>query len=210
MDTMTTTNNDTIISRILALAEAKGLSQRQLAQSIGVNPQTITNWKSRPGSDKASIIPSDKLALCAKVLGCSADYLLGLTQVQGCDFSIHAVVIQTDEQILGKQDQNDVAGVLISAHQFSYNAFGYIVKDESASPMFKPGDEIIVDPSVPAGPGSVVLAIVDGNIYLRKFRSPRINQVSLFALNLDYPSFEEPGNEIKILGPIIEHRILHH
>ena len=55
-------------------------------------------------------------------------------------------------------------------------------------------------------PGSHVLAIVDGAVYLRKFRSPRISKISLFAINLDYPSFEEPDNQITILGTVVEHR----
>lgn len=199
------TNTTSIIDRLLKLADSKGITQKQLAKSIGVNPQTITNWKAR-SDGKATSIPADKLALCAQLLDCSADYLLGLTTLQNINVPIQAITIRTDGQLLGREDPNKVAGVLISTHYFSAKAFGYIVQDESSLPAFKPGDEIIVDPDIPPVPGSHVLAIVDGAVYLRKFRSPRISKISLFAINLDYPSFEEPENQITILGTVVEHR----
>ena len=52
-----------------------GLTQKQLAEQLGVDPANITNWKT--GKNIPSV--ETLYALC-KLLNVSADYLLGLDE----------------------------------------------------------------------------------------------------------------------------------
>ena len=58
------------IDRVLALARERDMDQTALARAMDVQPQHVTNWKTRG-------IPAAQLPIAAKVLGCSVDYLLG-------------------------------------------------------------------------------------------------------------------------------------
>ena len=51
----------------------KGLTQKQLAKLLGLEYATVSRWETG-----ANNIPSDKLIQLTKILGVSADYLLGL------------------------------------------------------------------------------------------------------------------------------------
>lgn len=51
----------------------KGLKQEELAEMVGVSSLTISRWELG-----VTNVPSNKLILLSKVLGVSADYLLGL------------------------------------------------------------------------------------------------------------------------------------
>lgn len=51
----------------------KGLKQEELAEIVGVSSLTISRWELG-----VTNVPSNKLILLSKVLGVSADYLLGL------------------------------------------------------------------------------------------------------------------------------------
>lgn len=60
--------NRTKIERLRA-----DISQEELAQKLGVQRRTIMRWEG------GGSIPSQKVKDMAKLFGCSADYLLGLT-----------------------------------------------------------------------------------------------------------------------------------
>jgi len=63
-----------IASRIKELRIENNLSQRKLAEKIGVDKRAIIFWEQEVNEPKASYIK--KLAEC---FGVSADYLLGIT-----------------------------------------------------------------------------------------------------------------------------------
>lgn len=61
----------------LRIASARGfkrMSQAELGESIGVSKQTISGWETGYRSPDG-----EKLSLICRVLDCSADYLLGLS-----------------------------------------------------------------------------------------------------------------------------------
>lgn len=60
--------------RLRKQREINGLTQPQLARLVGVTKQQIYRWE----TDKNDP-PGDAIMLLAKQLGCSADYLLGLS-----------------------------------------------------------------------------------------------------------------------------------
>ena len=56
------------------LRAGKGLSQKKLAEIVGVSPGNVSDWES--GKTKPGYVA---LAALARCFGVSADYLLGLT-----------------------------------------------------------------------------------------------------------------------------------
>ncbi len=61
--------------RLIARREALGLSQSDLARSVGLTPQAVSAYEN--GVRRAS---GDVIAAIADALDCSADYLLGRTE----------------------------------------------------------------------------------------------------------------------------------
>ena len=60
-----------IAERILALRKSKGMSQEQLAESVGVSRQAVSKWE----SEQASPDP-EKIITLSEVFGVTTDYLL--------------------------------------------------------------------------------------------------------------------------------------
>ncbi len=54
-----------------------GQTKRELAEHLDVHVRSLQNWQAGKGS-----IPADKLCILCDLFECSADYLLGRTQVR--------------------------------------------------------------------------------------------------------------------------------
>lgn len=78
--------------RLRELRESLGYSRREIAQKIGIAESQIVRYEI--GENDAS---GDVLSRLAKMLGVSADYLLGLTDTPG---SIQDSTLQPDEVAL--------------------------------------------------------------------------------------------------------------
>ncbi|MFE6967171.1 LexA family protein [Agromyces sp. NPDC057679] len=71
------------------------------------------------------------------------------------------------------------------------------------------GDEVIVDRSLTAGDGSVVVAILDGELTLKRIRRGRDGRVRLQSENPAYPDIEIPEfASLEVWGVVT--RCLHH
>lgn len=68
------TDQELIGARIASARILRRMRQVDLAKSIGVNDQTISNWETGLRTPKADLLRE----LCEK-LDCSADYILGLS-----------------------------------------------------------------------------------------------------------------------------------
>ena len=64
----------TIGEKILNLRKARGWSQEELAERIGVTRQAVSRWESDSAKPDA-----DKIITVCDLFGVSADYLLGLS-----------------------------------------------------------------------------------------------------------------------------------
>ena len=73
---------ETIGKRIAALRRAKGLTQDQLAERVGVTAQAVSKWENDNSCPDISILP-----LIAEVLGVSTDMLLGVTPIDASKFA---------------------------------------------------------------------------------------------------------------------------
>ena len=72
-------NLEPTLKRILELADTKGINDVELAKLLGLNVEnkTISAWKRGYSKTYFQMLPQ-----FAKILGVSADYLLGLTDDQ--------------------------------------------------------------------------------------------------------------------------------
>ncbi|MFW1807621.1 LexA family protein [Acinetobacter ursingii] len=92
--------------------------------------------------------------------------------------------------------------------------FSLKVEGESMSPTFLPGDEIIVDGSLEAKPGSLVIAqeVQHGvaRTTFKKYRVIGVNEfgvdvIELVPLNPDFPTLNSTQIEISIIGVVVRH-----
>lgn len=92
--------------------------------------------------------------------------------------------------------------------------FALRVEGLSMAPDFLPGDELIVDASLEAKPGSLVIAqeIQHGiaRTTFKKYRVIGVNEfgvdvIELVPLNPDYPTYNSTQIEISIIGVVVAH-----
>ncbi|NER82776.1 MAG: helix-turn-helix transcriptional regulator [Leptolyngbya sp. SIO1D8] len=62
------------VSKVAELRSAKNLTQRQLADMVGVDPSTIRNWE----RDRGGVETFVKLAKLCKALECDISELFGI------------------------------------------------------------------------------------------------------------------------------------
>ena len=65
-----------IAQRIKELRKAGGISQKKLAEAVGVDKRAVIFWEQEINEPKATYIRN-----MAQFFGCSADYLLGLSDI---------------------------------------------------------------------------------------------------------------------------------
>lgn len=65
-----------IAQRIKELRKAANISQKKLAEAVGVDKRSVIFWEQEVNEPKATYIKN-----LAVYFGCSADYLLGLSDV---------------------------------------------------------------------------------------------------------------------------------
>lgn len=65
-----------IAQRIKELRKACGVSQKKLAEAVGVDKRSVIFWEQEINEPKATYIRN-----MAQFFGCTADYLLGLSDV---------------------------------------------------------------------------------------------------------------------------------
>ena len=66
------------VKRIRNILEERGISQKQLANTVGVTPATLSRWITGETEPPALGI----IAEMAKALNVSADYLLGMRKIK--------------------------------------------------------------------------------------------------------------------------------
>ncbi len=75
-----------IHKRIQKLREKRGDTQKELAEAIEVKRETINQWESGTRALK-----SDAIVKLSKYFGVSADYLLGITEIETLDTNLQAI-----------------------------------------------------------------------------------------------------------------------
>ena len=90
----------------------------------------------------------------------------------------------------------------------SEESFALTVMDDSMSPLFRAGDEIVVDSNVEPRDGDcIVTRMQDGDSLFRTYRERRNGAYDLIAENPEWPTVTiNTATKAEILGVMVEHR----
>lgn len=225
----------TMVERIQMALNEKKFSWSKAATSIGLSPQAPSKWKKGQ-------ISKENLEKLADLLEVDVGWLLsggGELNLDSSrsDKSLDKVKndVTPSEKSLKRIPLLDYvqAGLF---HEVGYDGihplgtswttyegikpecvFSLKVEGSSMAPEFMPGDEIVVDGSLVAKPGSLVIAqeIQHGiaRTTFKKYRVIGINEfgvdvIELVPLNPDYPTLNSMQIEISIIGVVVAHNRL--
>ncbi|MDM7321249.1 MAG: XRE family transcriptional regulator [Fervidobacterium sp.] len=206
--------NRQIGERIRQARLSLGLSQAELAKLVGVSERTIRNYES------GEIKKPHHLHKIAKVLKVSPDWLLkGVgTLPEKQEISPTAVILYYPNVVVsagfGAINENEESIrlyidkallELLNIHT-SHNLILVRVSGDSMEPLISHGDYIIVERTQKARNGEVIIANINGEVYVKKLlKDPFGRWVRLTSTNPYYPDIELKGAEIeslKVIGVI--------
>lgn len=208
------------------LAEAiriSGKSRLQLAKEIGVTPSSISHWltgrvKELRGQSATKIEEVTGVRAAWLVNGTGPKLVCEQTGPSTSPALFRQIPCIAPEQIRTWLTEGDPYGPgkqpewLLSSRLRSSRTFAQEITDDSMSPGFRPGDQIIVDPAVQPSPGDLIMACQAGQEpVFRKYRPRTLDAAGqpvfeLAPLNDDYPTLSTTHAPIEILGSIVEHR----
>ncbi|MBB5271526.1 LexA family protein [Quisquiliibacterium transsilvanicum] len=194
--------------------------QAALARALNTSSQTVHNWETRGVSKQG-------LLLAQRTIGCSASWLdtgkgpmaladganvapaeLGTSRVPLISYVQAGIWTEaSDPYVVGDADD-----WLMTDLDLSSSAFALEIKGDSMLPEFKPGDRVIIDPTIAPQPGDFVVAKNgEEEATFKKYRPRGVNDrgdmvFELIPLNEDYPSMRSDVTPIRIVGTMVEHR----
>lgn len=215
--------------RIQQKLEEKNLKQADIARATGKSTAAVTKWLKGDNIPKA-----ENLKAIAKLLNVSDEWLLtGKGDEQASkkiDLGESNVTFVNTPLVQVPLLDYVQAGLF---HEVGYDGinplgtswttyegarpecvFSLKVEGLSMAPEFMPGDEIIVDGSLEAKPGSLVIAqeIQHGlaRTTFKKYRIIGVNEfgvdiIELVPLNTDFPTLNSLQVEISIIGVVVRH-----
>lgn len=215
--------------RIQQKLEEKNLKQADIARATGKSTAAVTKWLKGDNIPKA-----ENLKAIAKLLNVSDEWLLtgkGDQQVsKKIDLGESNVTFVSTPLVQVPLLDYVQAGLF---HEVGYDGinplgiswttyegarpecvFSLKVEGLSMAPEFMPGDEIIVDGSLEAKPGSLVIAqeVQHGiaRTTFKKYRIIGVNEfgvdiIELVPLNTDFPTLNSLQIEISIIGVVVRH-----
>lgn len=221
--------------RLKQKMDEKGLKPAQIARATKKSAVAAGKWVHGDSVPKA-----ETLKLLADFLGVSDEWLLSGKEKPN-NFNMQDFIKETEqhydnvrpsEKVLRRVPLLDYvqAGMLndvgydgINPLSYSWTTyesarpecvFSLIVEGLSMAPDFMPGDELIVDGSLQAKPGSLVVAQEMQNgmakTTFKKYRVIGVNEhgvdiVELVPLNNDFPTLNSLQVEISIIGVVVRH-----
>jgi len=212
-----------VAERIQIARKKIGITQSELADGCGFSRGRVSNWENASRMPKA-----EEIHTLAKVLKVSPSWLFCATD----DFSEYEtysgqlfVVPIFDLNELAKPDtfamladkdkranyiKNNKVLVLSPDKNISENAktFAVNISDNSMEPEILQEDILVVDPDATPAPSKYVLAKINDQFIIRKFRKPSNNQIELASINQDWPNhtFQTEDASVQIIGTVVELR----
>lgn len=213
--------------------DAAHLSQEKMAEAMrkigegSVSRSAIAGWESRPDTKQ---IEASNLLKAARVLNVNPEWLeFGTGAMRPTPAKIEGLMpvpanhrelpILTYEQAgsFMKIKRTNLKTIWVDAELASIlgpHAFAMVVVGTSMSPIFNPGDHVIIDPDTKPQPGEIVAAKMQNEdvATLKKYRplgyKDREQEVfELVSLNDDWPSIKvDRNNPGHIIGTLVEHR----
>lgn len=214
-------------ARIKQKLDEKNLRAADLARATKKSPVSAKKWL-----DGVSVPTAENLKVIAKFLGVTDDWLLfgrDNKQVNSIEHESNVSFISTPLREIPLLDYVQ-AGLFHDVGYDGINPIGsswttYIgakpecvfslkVEGLSMSPTFMPGDELVVDGSLEAKPGSLVIAqeVQHGiaRTTFKKYRVIGVNEfgvdiIELVPLNPDFPTLNSLQINISIIGVVVRH-----
>ena len=214
-------------ARIKQKLEEKNLRAADLARATKKSPVSAKKWL-----DGVSVPTAENLKVIAKFLGVTDDWLLfgrDNKQVNSIEHESNVSFISTPLREIPLLDYVQ-AGLFHDVGYDGINPIGsswttYIgakpecvfslkVEGLSMSPIFMPGDELVVDGSLEAKPGSLVIAqeVQHGiaRTTFKKYRVIGVNEfgvdiIELVPLNPGFPTLNSLQINISIIGVVVRH-----
>ena len=115
------------------------------------------------------------------------------------------VPLVTWESLLS-DDSGEPIGTVMASTNIPSTALALKIRDRSMQDLFDIGDIVIIDPNKKAEPSALVVAVVDGEAVLRKYKAVSKDVFELVPLNEDFPILSSATSEITIKGVAIELR----
>ncbi len=216
-------NDMNLSDRIREAIQHSGKSQAQIATDTGKSPGAVSQWLD--GSTKS--LRADTAAALERATGYSAAWLvtgkgtkiaINVPNIEPAPVGGKAIPLISYVQagvwtdVVDNYQPGAADEFLLTDLELSGNAFALEIKGDSMLPEFKPGDRVIIDPTISPQPGDYVVAKNgDDEATFKKFRPRSVNEhgdtvFELVPLNEDYPSMRSDITPIRIVGTMVEHR----
>lgn len=195
---------------------AKGLTQEELAEAVGVTRSAINQWEKR-----APKLREEHIIELARALGRPESTFtpFGGDTVTPGEGRKHSILKLGWEDLKHIREGGTVHSAALKkslyvevSKDISKNSIMLTVRDDSMEPEFYTGDEIIIDPDVApsdseTNPDYVVARLKGGEEIFRRYVGRRAGAYDLVAENPDWETHtvnaRHPG---EILGTLVEHR----
>jgi len=193
------------MNRLKQCREQSGLSQKEVAVSLGVKPPSVSNWES--GRTNPS---SKNLQMLAKLYHVNMEYLTGETKDKGIEVPVlgripAGIPIEAIEDII---DWEEIPKEWVTGDK---QYFALKVRGDSMSPEYLDGDIIILQRASDCDSGKDCAVMVDGNDATFKRIRKQGTSIVLQPLNPNYNPWVYSNEEVKslpvtILGYVVEQR----
>lgn len=208
-------NKESTGERIRNRRKALALTQLALAKEIGVSHVAVSQW------EKEETVPrGENLLRLAALLQCTPAWIIDgegeLFTTAVNSSRIATVPLLSLQQAAGWLEESRIALQQQATHflycdtPLSETALAVTLEDNAMEPHYRAGDQLIFDPSRPARPGEVVLAIAGGEAVVRIYRllSTRDDDTlfALRALNTDFPALRSDEQRLQLVGSLTEQR----
>lgn len=206
-------------SRIPVLFETlkkRKITQRQLAEAVGVSTGNVTDWKSGKGRPNP-----EKLVEIADYLNCSVHYLLGktddptpiksnITTVIGSENIYQIPVFESVSAGFGAYASNDIIDfmpiVIKNPHDAS-DTIAIKVSGDSMYPKIEDGDIAVVRRQTSVDKGDIAVLLLDGEEGLVKRVIYDTDWIELQSINPEYKPKRFEGAEVQrlqVVGKVIQ------
>lgn len=207
------------LSKVIAeKVESGEFSYSSLARKIGATPQAVRQWALGINNVRDDFVKPLASALgrsemwarsgVGEEIKISDEYVIAIPLIEVCASAGHGALLVDNEQVL-KNIELDKAWL----HRQCYfthpdNLSVITATGDSMAPTIAHGDFLLVDQGVDAiRSDSIYVAIVNGNLYVKRFQQTPRNTLLMISDNSAYDKFEltPEQDEIKIIGKVIYH-----
>lgn len=195
------------MNNLKAARKAKGLTQTEVAQAIGLTQNGYSYWE----NGKAKI-DKDQILKLAALFEVSVDYLLGNTEVpvsSGVRIPVLGDVAAgiPIEAITDIVDYEEIDTALARTGEF----FGLRIKGASMEPRMREGDVVIVRQQDTADTGDTVVVLVNGDSATVKKIKYGQDGITLLPTNpaydpMFYTAAEVENLPVRVIGRVVELR----